>query len=449
MLPETLWLLVSALLAAGQNRKALSLNSNSPFSPTTVPNPPQFTLPSTANITISVALCSSSASLPRFFVTNSSDEANAPSSGGDIDVYEIVLKNGWGTWSGTFEDGGVLAIEDIGQTSFEIGLSDQEPIHRILPDNDLPQLADTTANQALIFSPAFSPVTYYVPSFPNYTFPPPNLTQPTIPPGSGAPNFTLILSPTSSSPSLTSLPQTGCMLSSRNSSGTVAEQGLWLRDNSGWRMQFLVEALVPSTNYTAYVIQDSTQVGGPIYFATKSASFPCPLVYGLPYCPSVAWTVALPQPPATSGTRVYTAKNVPDQVTTPLISYLTNFTTTLSTFGCGRDMYSPIVTCADCQRAYRKWLCSITFTRCGEPSPQNPTAYTTTTPDTSATGISALQPKDSGPQKVFSALVAQSTDISHARSPTLPAMGRHAPISLDSRVRRHNLTLQRAMESVI
>lgn len=158
------------------------------------------------------------------------------------------------------------------------------------------------------------------------------------------------------------------------------------------------------------------------------ASFACPLVYGLPYCPGVAYPVPLPQLPETSESRVYTASNIPEEITTPLLSYLTNFTITLSTFACGRDKYSPIVTCAECQRAYRKWLCSITFTRCGEPSPENPASFTSTTPDTSATGLSALQPKDpnnpSVPQKVFSALLAQSTDISKARSRTLPAMGR-------------------------
>ena len=37
-------------------------------------------------------------------------------------------------------------------------------------------------------------------------------------------------------------------------------------------------------------------------------------------------------------------------------------------------MYSPLLTCADCQLAYRKWLCSVSFTRCAEPiQPQQPT----------------------------------------------------------------------------
>lgn len=47
-----------------------------------------------------------------------------------------------------------------------------------------------------------------------------------------------------------------------------------------------------------------------------------------------------------------------------LVQYLTNFTVTLSTFPCGRDIYSPLMTCADCYRAYRTWLCYVSIPRC-------------------------------------------------------------------------------------
>lgn len=116
---------------------------------------------------------------------------------------------------------------------------------------------------------------------------------------------------------------------------------------------------------------------------------------------------------------MYTAANVPDNVTTTLLSYLTNFTITLTTFACGRDFYSPIVGCDDCEREYRKWLCTMTFTRCGEPSPDNPNGYTSSPASPSATGLSALNP---GAQQAFSALIPQATD-SAPRSPTLPPMG--------------------------
>ncbi|KAG6809623.1 hypothetical protein H0H92_015501 [Tricholoma furcatifolium] len=267
MLPEALWCLLSAALTAAQASATLSLNSNSAFSQSNTPNPPQFILPNAPILTISVALCSSTTSVPRFFVTNSSTTVT-PTSNGGTDVFEIQLTQGLGIWSGIFTHGGLLAIEGLGEVSFQLGVSDEDPIHEILPSSDLPLLGDTTSNQALIFSPAFSEVDVYIPTFPNYTFPPANQSQPSLP--SSSPNFTLILSPTSSSPSLTSLPQTGCMLGSRNSTGVIANESLWLPNSNGWRTQWLVEGLTPSTNYTAYVIQNGTKVGGPIYFATKS-----------------------------------------------------------------------------------------------------------------------------------------------------------------------------------
>lgn len=123
MLTETLWCLLGATLVIAQAQKLL-LNSNSAFSPDNTPNPPIFTLPAAANLTISVALCSSGNALPKFFVTNSST-AGTPGSGGGKDVFEIGYTDGLGVWTGNFMNGGVLAVEDLGQTSFEVGISDQ------------------------------------------------------------------------------------------------------------------------------------------------------------------------------------------------------------------------------------------------------------------------------------------------------------------------------------
>lgn len=63
---------------------------------------------------------------------------------------------------------------------------------------------------------------------------------------------------------------------------------------------------------------------------------------------------------------------MPDNLTTPLLNYLTNFTTSLLTVACGRDTYSPLQTCADCHAAYRHWLCTVSLPRCGE-FPTQPT----------------------------------------------------------------------------
>jgi hypothetical protein len=86
---------------------------------------------------------------------------------------------------------------------------------------------------------------------------------------SNFPNFTLVILSTAES---VSIPRTGCFLSSQESIGTPARTGLWLRDQKGWRTQWLMEGLTPSTNYTAYVVQDETKVSSPINFATKSRS---------------------------------------------------------------------------------------------------------------------------------------------------------------------------------
>lgn len=143
------------------------------------------------------------------------------------------------------------------------------PIHENFPS--LPLLGDTTSNQALLFSHVFSIPVDVKPTYPNYTLPAANLSVPTPP---ETPNFTLIVSPTSSS-TLTSLPQTACMLTSQRSTGTIANQSFWLKDQAGWRSQWLLETLTPATNYTAYVLQDRTKVSGPIYFVTKSGTYLC------------------------------------------------------------------------------------------------------------------------------------------------------------------------------
>lgn len=89
------------------------------------------------------------------------------------------------------------------------------------------------------------------------------------------------------------------------------------------------------------------------------------MVDGLPYCPGVSWAVPLTPPPNSDTT--YNSSNLPTGITDPLQQYIANFTTALTTFACGRDLYSPIQTCADCQQEYRRWLCTVSFPRCGEP----------------------------------------------------------------------------------
>lgn len=139
--------------------------------------------------------------------------------------------------------------------------TDTGPLHQHL--DALPLLGDTTSNEALIFSLPFAPAPPEQPSYPNYTL---SRANPSIPNPPTSPNFTLVLFPTSSS----FIPQTGCRLTATQSSGNQLNQTLWLRDETGWRSQWLVGGLNPATNFTVFVVQDSTKISGPIYFLTKS-----------------------------------------------------------------------------------------------------------------------------------------------------------------------------------
>lgn len=151
----------------------------------------------------------------------------------------------------------------------------------------------------------------------------------------------------------------------------------------------------------------------PLFKHSDPGGFRCNLVHSLPFCPGVAYSVPLPPPP--NSAQSYTAANLPNAVTSPFLSYMANFTTVLTTFACGRDWYSPIVGCDDCEREFRKWLCAISFTRCGEPSLNDPSVLPT---GPAATGLTGAN----GAQKVLSALHPVETGDT-PRNPFLPALG--------------------------
>ncbi|KAI6108570.1 stretch-activated cation channel Mid1, partial [Pisolithus croceorrhizus] len=363
--------LPSACVVLAQAQQSLPLNSLSTFSGSSISDPATFGLPTSSSLTVSVAICSSQAS-ERFFLTNGSD------------VFEIQLESGFGSWTGPSSNNASLLVESVGQSTFEVAVSNNGTVHEIL--DALPLFGDSSANQAILFSPPFAFETTMDPTYPNYTLPSANSSLPETP---SSPIFDLVFAP--SSAQLTSLPQTGCSLANMSSAGSVELNDAWLRGSGEWRSQWFVGGLSPSTNYTVYVIQDQVKVSGPIYFVTKSSSFPCPLVHSLPYCPSTAYAVPLlpPQSPALA----YDATSLPTNISDPLLQYMTNFTTMLLTFGCGRDLYSPLQTCSDCQREYRSWLCSVSFPRCSEPSP---TSSESSSGSNVQAPFSALQPQPSG-----------------------------------------------------
>ena len=131
---KMLWPLVSLLLSLPLTRSqstpsSLSLNtplslSGNNFSSSA---PLLFSLPSSSQLTISIALCASpSSSPPRVFVSNSSDSQVPPGPNGGPDVFEVTL-NSIGLGNLTLDAGdttGVLAVYG-GTTSdsLEIGVS--------------------------------------------------------------------------------------------------------------------------------------------------------------------------------------------------------------------------------------------------------------------------------------------------------------------------------------
>ncbi|KAH9032281.1 stretch-activated Ca2+-permeable channel component-domain-containing protein [Lactarius pseudohatsudake] len=389
MLPQFLWAIVLSFFLAGvpsvraQTTTALSFGTpvtltGKNFSTTSAPT--LFSLPSSSSeVTISLALCvAASTNPPHVFVSNSSDPQVVPGSNGGADVFGVQIGSlGLGNFTlglSSESTAGVLAVYGgASSDSLEIGVTQATPLHA--PVQDLPFFGDSTANEALLFSPPFlPPEPAPQPTFPNYTLPQANISLSSAQPSQNSPNFTLFLAPLSAG--LSALPQTACAIRAGVTSNTQAAQSarvlaeqLWLRDELGWRKEWLVGLLTPLTNYSVYAIQDGTRLAGPIYFTTKSASFSCQLVHALPYCPTTAYAVPLPAPPARA--LAYNSSNLPTSLTTPLLGYLTNFTTSLLTTACGRDAYSPLQSCADCQAAYRRWLCSISLPRCGE-FPQTP-----------------------------------------------------------------------------
>ncbi|KZT50476.1 hypothetical protein CALCODRAFT_504687 [Calocera cornea HHB12733] len=240
---------------------------------------------------------------------------------------------------------------------------------------DAPAVGDTTQSLALVFSPPFLPPEVTPQTYPNYTLPP---VQPSWQPPADSYNYTLFVFPTTEDTPTSANDTSSQGLRAVNGvvqlASNATDSSLVLRDPiEGWRRQWLVGGLNASTNYTVFTVEDRSQVvTGPVYLLTKNVSFPCTLVHSLPYCPFVSYAVPIPPPsqtdPSQLGTsltqQTYAADDLPGEYTAILLSSLGNFSITLSSFACGRDVYSPLKTCEDCYDAYRDWACAISFPRC-------------------------------------------------------------------------------------
>ncbi|OJT04211.1 Stretch-activated cation channel MID1 [Trametes pubescens] len=393
------------VLVDAQQPQQLVLERVLDISTANLPNPPAFRIPaSTDPLFVTVALCAAHDNSTRFFLTNDSSISNPGASDVDsVNTVEIgIPAEGFGSWSTWFTDGGVLSVSK-GSTVLEIQMLVSASNST---DMGFPLVGDTTSNQALVFSPPFDPPPIDSPTFPNYTLPSANLS---FTPPASPPNYTLILAPTAQS-NLTLLPRTACALrvaAPANAATLIppfVAEGVWLRDSDGWRWQWLLNALSPLTNYTMFAIRTGELASSaPAYFVTKSATFNCPIVHSLSFCPSVAYATPLAPPAGVAS--AHTADTLPDGVADTLISIMANFTITLSTLACGRDVYSPLVTCAGCSDAYRRWLCAVSFPRCAETQSQ-----TLTSQSSAQVPLPALQAVKSGATPRNPALPAFSSD---------------------------------------
>ncbi|KAG8898738.1 stretch-activated cation channel mid1 [Tulasnella sp. 403] len=368
-------------------------------------SPTQFFLPpSGPSVTLSVALCTNLEPLPRFFISS----VAAPNQVGPDDPTstEIQIDDGVGVWSGEIQSGATVAVyvgngvsPGIGeggelQWSFELAVQEKDiPAHG--PGWIPPILGDTTSTQAIIFSPPFASVDLgEKPQWPNYTLPSlrPEFTPPPFTPPSG-----IIILPTPAN--LSSLPFSRSACALRQIPETVQSQLQYnismanlVRDPQvGWQVEFLVpQGLTPSTNYSVWLLQ-GPKISGPLYMLTKSAGFSqsCAMTHALSYCPLVAYPIPVPPPSLpgfspTNSTPIITEETLPQAIASSIIDSVSNFSIVLSTFPCGRDVYSPLHGCAECFDAYRAWACFVSLPRCTEPLTPTQTIVTSSSaPSTS------------------------------------------------------------------
>lgn len=137
MLPEPVWLLLLCLAFPLPQARAQSssIRLNTPISlgaaNLTSSNPTTFTLPSpsaSSFLSVSVALCSNSTTIPQFWLSNNSDNTSPGPSGG-TDVYQLSTDDiGMANMTLSVQDGNKVTLAIWGASSddsIEIGASDQ------------------------------------------------------------------------------------------------------------------------------------------------------------------------------------------------------------------------------------------------------------------------------------------------------------------------------------
>lgn len=138
------------------------------------------------------------------------------------------------------------------------------------------------------------------------------------------------------------------------------------------RRQFEVSGLDTGTNYTVWLFETNTTIQDTVQ-SVSTTLFPaikmrtkrsdnCRLVYDVPFCPNVAYSIPV-NPTISTTTALSAIRGFVD----PQYS---NFSLTIDTFPCASHdfgMYSYVQTCDNCKKSYQDWLCAVAMPRCTDP----------------------------------------------------------------------------------
>ena len=85
---------------------------------------------------------------------------------------------------------------------------------------------------------------------------------------------------------------------------------------------------------------------------------------------------------------------LPADITSLIVTSLQSFTTSLLSSACGRDLYSHVSSCADCQAVYRDWLCRVVVPQCASSSSATSSPSTIETPTAQTVFRTPTTPRD-------------------------------------------------------
>ncbi|ETS62648.1 hypothetical protein PaG_03292 [Moesziomyces aphidis] len=136
------------------------------------------------------------------------------------------------------------------------------------------------------------------------------------------------------------------------------------------RLQFEISGLDSGTNYTFWLVESTNVNNDTAAQSLTTTLFPaikmrtkrsdnCRLVYDVPFCPNVAYSIPVDPSISTSN-----ALSAIEAFVSPQYG---NFSTMIDTFPCGDPdfgMYSYVQTCDKCKKSYQDWLCAVAMPRC-------------------------------------------------------------------------------------